>query len=245
MLPHFRSPRKGQENPSMTVTDADPTARLAQQNRALPRYRGAGLRHVAMPLGGVGAGHVALGGDGGLRQWQLHNQVNHRGFVPDSFFAIRVDLDRAAASTSSALLQSREVAELPLDHTPLGQRRRHPGRPTPARRASSRESTRTDFEATYPFARVDYVDDELPVEIEPGGLYALRPARRVGERVAGGRLPFHACATRPRSTSRAPWRPRSRTRSAGTVSRRSPATATRSTAATPTACAARPTAPRW
>ena len=51
-------------------------------------WRGAALRHVAMPLGGIGTGQVALCGDGSLRQWELFNQPNHLGFVPDSFFAI-------------------------------------------------------------------------------------------------------------------------------------------------------------
>ncbi|SDU77985.1 GH116 family glycosyl-hydrolase [Jiangella alkaliphila] len=46
-------------------------------------------RHVAMPLGGIGTGTVALGADGGLRQWQLHNLGNHRGDLPGSFLALR------------------------------------------------------------------------------------------------------------------------------------------------------------
>src|SRR2546428_9760357 len=32
-------------------------------------YRGEELRAVAMPLGGIGAGVIALAGDGGLRPW--------------------------------------------------------------------------------------------------------------------------------------------------------------------------------
>src|SRR6266508_2951954 len=58
------------------------------ENREI-EYTGAALRHVAVPLGGLGAGQIALGGDGGLRQWQIVNQINHLGLVPDSFFAIR------------------------------------------------------------------------------------------------------------------------------------------------------------
>ena len=30
-----------------------------------------------------------MAGDGGLRQWQITNTVNHLAHVPDSFFAIR------------------------------------------------------------------------------------------------------------------------------------------------------------
>ncbi|MEA3337888.1 MAG: GH116 family glycosyl-hydrolase [Chloroflexota bacterium] len=51
-------------------------------------YRGEALRAVALPLGGIGTGSVALAGDGGLRQWQIGNNVNHDAHVPDSFFAI-------------------------------------------------------------------------------------------------------------------------------------------------------------
>ncbi|NHJ21237.1 MAG: hypothetical protein EAX91_09855 [Candidatus Lokiarchaeota archaeon] len=47
------------------------------------------LRCAAMPLGGIGTGTIALGGDGLLKQWQITNTVNHRAFVPNSFFAVR------------------------------------------------------------------------------------------------------------------------------------------------------------
>jgi uncharacterized protein (DUF608 family) len=51
-------------------------------------YEGEALRAVAMPLGGIGTGSVAICGDGGLRQWQLANTVDHLGHVPHSFFAV-------------------------------------------------------------------------------------------------------------------------------------------------------------
>jgi len=47
------------------------------------------LRCAAMPLGGIGTGTIALGGDGLLKQWQITNTVNHLAFVPNSFFAVR------------------------------------------------------------------------------------------------------------------------------------------------------------
>jgi hypothetical protein len=53
-------------------------------------YQKEALRYVAMPLGGIGAGQVALGGDGGLRQWQIVNQINHQGFVPASIGSYRL-----------------------------------------------------------------------------------------------------------------------------------------------------------
>src|SRR4030081_2665238 len=56
--------------------------------RGGPVYRGEALRALALPLGGIGTGSVALAGDGGLRQWQIVNNVNHDAHVPNSFFAI-------------------------------------------------------------------------------------------------------------------------------------------------------------
>lgn len=44
---------------------------------------------VAMPLGGIGTGSIALGSDGGWRQVQLHGLGNHRGDLPGTFLALR------------------------------------------------------------------------------------------------------------------------------------------------------------
>jgi len=51
-------------------------------------FTGEALRCVAMPLGGIGTGQIALAGDGGWRQWQILNRPNHLGHVPNSFFAV-------------------------------------------------------------------------------------------------------------------------------------------------------------
>src|SRR5207249_6831080 len=61
--------------------------------------RGEKLRAVAMPLGGIGTGSIALAGDGGLRQWQIVHNVNHLAEVPHSFFAVwaRAEGGRAVA----------------------------------------------------------------------------------------------------------------------------------------------------
>ncbi len=51
-------------------------------------YINSALRSLTLPLGGVGTGSIALAGDGGLRQWQIVNNVNHDAHVPYSFFAL-------------------------------------------------------------------------------------------------------------------------------------------------------------
>src|SRR5829696_7652249 len=91
---------------------------LGGDGSAPPIYAGPATRHVAMPLGGIGAGQIALGGDGGLRQWQIFNQINHVAFVPGSFFAIRTTTTEPPLDVIR-VLQSREILDRDDDPTPL------------------------------------------------------------------------------------------------------------------------------
>lgn len=140
-----------------TLDGADERASLGY------RYEQEALRYLAMPLGGVGTGHIALGGDGALRQWQIVNQVNHLGFVPDSFFAIRVSSVEPPRDVIR-ILQSSERLEHRYTQTPLvnddvipdDQRSlltRFPGVQT------------TTFTGAHPFAHLDYEDRALPVRV--------------------------------------------------------------------------------
>lgn len=125
-------------------------------------YVGEARRAVAMPLGGLGAGHVAIAGDGSLRQWQLANTVNHGGFVPDSFFALRLSsveppLDIRRTLRSQPIPAARDRAPLvtddlePRDHLP-------PTMTWPAVGA-------TEVAVAYPFVAVDMIDDALPLQV--------------------------------------------------------------------------------
>jgi uncharacterized protein (DUF608 family) len=123
-------------------------------------YTADARRAVAFPLGGLGTGQVALCGDGALRQWQLSGVPNHQAFLPDSFFALRV----------SSLEPPDDVVRL-LRSAPLPPHRR------PAANVSDDvvpDATAaplwpyvsgTEFEAAYPFARVTYLDERLPVAV--------------------------------------------------------------------------------
>src|SRR5688500_5557105 len=91
---------------------------FGEEASALPIYAGPATRHVAMPLGGIGAGRIALGGDGGLRQWQIFNQINHVAFVPGSFFAIRTTTTEPPLDVIR-ILQSSEILDRDDDPTPL------------------------------------------------------------------------------------------------------------------------------
>lgn len=128
--------------------------------------------HVAMPLGGIGTGNLALGADGALRQWQLHNTGNHRGDLPGSFFALRVaqwepplnELRVLQAppprpgSTATPLVNDDEVPQWQRDLL-----NEHQGVQS------------TTFTGTYPFARIDYHDDALPVQVNLEAFTPLVP----------------------------------------------------------------------
>jgi len=133
--------------------------------RARRTYRGDALRAVAMPLGGLGTGSIALCGDGSLRQWQITNQINHLACVPHSFFALWARQLRprtepvARVLQSAALYDSQGPAAPPTsnDHLlPFAQRallRALPGVQS------------TEFTGEYPIAELAYHDEALPLRV--------------------------------------------------------------------------------
>lgn len=116
--------------------------------------------HIAMPLGGIGTGNVSIGADGGLRQWQLHNIGNHRGDLPNSFFALRVSQWEPPFDAVRVLQAPppRRLSGTPLVNDDLVPRWQH----ELLARHGGVEATR--FRATYPVAEIDYEDD-LPVTV--------------------------------------------------------------------------------
>ncbi len=101
-------------------------------------YRGDELKHIAMPLGGIGAGQVYLRGDGTLNPWQNFNNFNTNATVPDSFFAVRTK--DAAGAVQARLLQ-------------LGNRE------------SVKGVQAIEYSGEYPFAWIRYIDEALPVRV--------------------------------------------------------------------------------
>lgn len=139
--------------------------------RNAPEYTPERHPATAMPLGGIGTGNLSIGPDGGLRQWQLTNNVNHVGDAPGSFFALRVcqieppfDEIRILQSSSIAIERPERLAPLVNDHrVPEWQR-------TLVKRTGG--FARTSMNATYPIARVTFADSVLPIAVE---LEALTP----------------------------------------------------------------------
>jgi uncharacterized protein (DUF608 family) len=137
------------------VSDLAPTTAERQT------FTGDRRRAVALPLGGIGTGNLALGGTGTLKQWQLHNQGNHLGFAPQSFFALRLSCTEPPLSIrrvlrAPAIAPHREPAPLVNDDLDPAV--------CYARPASWPQVRDTTFHGAYPFARIDYADD-WPAEV--------------------------------------------------------------------------------
>lgn len=102
-------------------------------------YSGDTAGDVAMPLGGIGSGHVSICGDGAVRQWQIFNRVNDACVVPDSFFAIRAKAGSGRAVCR--LLRQSPVGDLP-------------------------HVRRVEFVGEYPVAELTFEDSDLPVSVK-------------------------------------------------------------------------------
>ena len=134
-------------------------------------HRGEALRAVTLPLGGIGTGSVALAGDGGLRQWQIVNNVNHDAHVPNSFFAIWAGTGvdgryGAVVLQSDALYDDENFQPAPSisDHlVPEGSRRLLAELPG---------VDGVEVTAQYPIVDVAYRSQTIPVEV---GLEAFSP----------------------------------------------------------------------
>jgi non-lysosomal glucosylceramidase len=130
---------------------ADFKASLSAPSRKIV-YSGPGLTDLAMPHGGIGAGSVAIGGRGDLREWQIFNACNSSCIVPGSFFAVRVD---HGGEPIGRVLQMDALAPVTSAPVETGVR------PT----ANLPPIQDIKFVGEYPIAELSYEDDALPIEV--------------------------------------------------------------------------------
>jgi uncharacterized protein (DUF608 family) len=116
-------------------------------------YSGKSLTDLAMPLGGIGAGSIAIGGRGDLRGWQIFNACNSSCVVPGGFFAVRVD--DGSREPVGCLLQMDALAGTASVPAQTGVQ------PTP----NLPPIRDINFVGEYPIAELSYRDDALPVEL--------------------------------------------------------------------------------
>lgn len=101
------------------------------------RYTGEHLRHIAFPIGGIGAGQLYITGQGRLVSWQIQNNFRH-------------DLDDSAAFFALRTRDAYEKIECRLLHYD----ERNPEALGPI-----------EAVCEYPFCMLRYQDNELPVEV--------------------------------------------------------------------------------
>ena len=124
-------------------------------------FHGKERRCVAMPLGGIGTGHLCICGDGSLRQWQMLNTLSHVAYVPNSFFALR--FSQSGSQPVSCVLQTQEFwDDDEFEHAPnvtdaivpLQMKSQLVGLPM---------AKSTIMKAEYPIAEIKYELQDIPV----------------------------------------------------------------------------------
>ncbi len=119
---------------------------------AYPRtYTGEGLRMIAFPLGGIGAGTVCLNGRGSLQDWEIFNRPD-RGARPDYAF-VSIWAQPAGEKPVSFVLESQLLP--PYEGSSGLGSHNAPGLP---------RLQKARFTGEYPMARIDFEDANLPVE---------------------------------------------------------------------------------
>jgi non-lysosomal glucosylceramidase len=130
-----------------------PAQEPTKEEIAFPRvFTGKQLQMLAFPLGGVGAGGVALGGRGQLRDWQIFNKPNQGGSLSQAFPSIWIQ--SGSAQPVARVLEARILA--PYEGQNGLDANSCPG--------LSRIETVT-FTGAYPLAHLQFQDASLPVSI--------------------------------------------------------------------------------
>ncbi|GHT38933.1 hypothetical protein AGMMS49965_03650 [Bacteroidia bacterium] len=142
-------PLNKQMNPAPLYERGTPTVYAKSRNE---------LRYIGMPVGGINAGGVYLGGDGRLWLWDIFNE-NQEGIEPK--------LAKWGQGTVTARNGACYV-EPAQDIRPLEQgfalRFEYAGK-TVVKRLEAKDWDEILFEAGYPVGIVRYIDPALPVEI--------------------------------------------------------------------------------
>jgi len=117
---------------------------------------------VGFPLGGVGTGCVSLGGRGQLFDWEIFNEPDKGGEIPRyTFPAIRVHVEG-----SKPVTRILEAQLMPPYEYSSGDWFRGAGLPR------LKDSV---FTGEFPFARIDFEDDTLPVRVQLEAFNPLTP----------------------------------------------------------------------
>ena len=125
-------------------------------------FTGSHLKAIAFPLGGIGTGTISLGGRGQLRDWEICNRPD-KGNSPNYAFAA-VWAQAEGKQPLARVLESR-IEPPYVGNSGLGADN-VPG----LRRLDS-----AMFTGAYPYARIEFQDSRLPVDIKLGAFNPLVP----------------------------------------------------------------------
>ncbi len=137
---------------------------------------------LAFPLGGVGTGNVSLGARGELRDWEIFNQPATGNNLPNTFFAIRTQIEHQPPVA--------RVLEGPLQPPYTLSHGYHP-----ATNAGLPRCARTTFRGEYPFAQVDFHDPRLPVAVQLEAFTPLIPLNPEDSGIPCAILTYHVTNT--------------------------------------------------
>ena len=153
------APTAGQPASGQPAAVREPAGRISYPRR----FTGRQLRMIAFPLGGIGTGTISLGGRGQLRDWEIFNRPDKGNTPTYCFFAIWAQ--SGAAAPVARVLESR--IQPPYETTPRGLGLVNaPGLP---------RLRNAVFEGDYPFARIAFSDDKLPVGVRLEAFNPLVP----------------------------------------------------------------------
>ena len=120
------------------------------------RYTGRHTQAISFPLGGIGTGSVGLSGSGHLIDWEIRNRPNKCSNNGFSFFAVK-------AEKGGELLDVRALnGDLPAPYQGLPEINAFGYGPQRCTLAGAPHFRRCAFEGTYPFARIEFNDDDFP-----------------------------------------------------------------------------------
>ncbi len=124
--------------------------RALYQRGEKQRYSGQDLRFIGMPVGGVGAGCVYLGGDGRLWLWDVFNQNHAAGLLSKgsgghTYLTPLENIQRFQQGFEVEVEQAGKSTRRSLDHQGFA---------------------KVTFEGRYPLGIVTYQDDALPIAVE-------------------------------------------------------------------------------
>src|ERR1039458_4003584 len=153
-------PRPPQPPPQPPPAPTPPATPHPPQPVALPRssmrypriYTGRQLAMLAMPLGGIAAGSISLGGRGQLRDWELFNRPD-KGRSPEYAFASIW----AQAGSRKPVAHVLEARLMPPYAGPDGPAARHAPGLSPLEGAP--------FTGEFPIAQIAFRDSRLPVNV--------------------------------------------------------------------------------